>query len=135
MNKVKLLQGFLWFWAAFQFVNALFSTVLLDQGAAIYGFGSWLGNPQTRYVFNQYGMVLFVIAITYAIIATDVVKYEQLLWAVVVEQIVGAIVSTIELQHQGIITAGQFSMVHVVQGIVILLLWFLRPSADQPRRA
>jgi hypothetical protein len=131
MSKTKVLQGFMWFWAAFQLVNALLTTVLLDQGAAIYGISEWVKNPQTRYAFHQYGMVLFVLAATYGIIATDVVKYEKLLWVVVVEQVAGAIWSTQEMQQAGILSGGQFSTVHIAQGIVILLLWFLRPSADK----
>jgi hypothetical protein len=51
------------------------------------------------------------------------------MWMVVVEQIAGAIVSTYEvLNAEQIISWSNFALVHTPQGIILALLWFLRPS-------
>ncbi|MFQ3598974.1 MAG: hypothetical protein SNJ55_05680 [Chloroherpetonaceae bacterium] len=129
-TKIKLLSGLMWLLAAWELLNALGSTIFLSWGASLYGWQDYTTNPQTNVVFHQYGMVLYVLAVAYGIIATDVVKYEKLLWVVVVEQIVGAITSTVEvLNAEQIISWSNFAFVHIPQGIIILLLWLLRPSA------
>ncbi len=129
-TKIKLLSGLMWVLAAWELLNALGSTIFLSWGASLYGWQDYASNSQTSIVFHQYGMVLYVLAVAYAIIATDVVKYEKLLWIVVVEQVVGAITSTVEvLNAQQIISWSNFALVHTPQAIIIALLWFLRPSA------
>lgn len=129
-TKIKLLSALMWLLAAWELLNALGSTIFLSWGASLYGWENYASGSQTAIVFHQYGMVLYVLAVAYAIIATDVVKYEKLLWVVVVEQIVGAIVSTFEvLTSEQIISWSNFALVHTPQGIIIALLWFLRPSA------
>lgn len=131
-TKIKLLSALMWLLAAWELLNALGATIFLSWGASLYGWENYASNSQTAIVFHQYGMVLYVLAVAYAIIATDVVKYEKLLWVVVVEQIVGAIVSTVEvLNEQQIISWSNFALVHTPQAIIIALLWFLRPSASQ----
>lgn len=130
MNRTKLLSSLLWLYAAYQLVNAVLSTFLIEQGAAMYGFSEWIKDENTRHSLYQYGMVLYVLAAAYAIIATDVVKYEQMLWIAVVEQIVGAILSTQELLQANVINWGQFATVHTFHGIILILLYVLRPSAD-----
>lgn len=128
-TKIKLLSALMWLLAAWELLNALGSTIFLSWGASLYGWENYASDSQTAIVFHQYGMVLYVLAVAYAIIATDVVKYEKLLWVVVVEQIVGAIVSTVEvLTSEQIISWSNFALVHTPQGIIIALLWFLRPS-------
>jgi len=129
-TKIKMLSGLMWLLAAWELLNALGSTIFLNWGAALYGWQEYASNAQSAIVFHQYGMVLYVLAVAYAIIATDVVKYEQMLWIVVVEQVVGAITSTVEvLNAQQIISWSNFALVHTPQVIIIALLWFLRPSA------
>lgn len=129
-TKIKLLSGLMWLLAAWELLNALGSTIFLSWGASLYGWQDYANNSQTSIVFHQYGMVLYVLAVAYGIIATDVVKYEKLLWVVVVEQVVGAITSTVEvLNAKQIISWSNFALVHIPQGIILLLLWFLRPSA------
>ncbi|MDX2128208.1 MAG: hypothetical protein SFU91_04150 [Chloroherpetonaceae bacterium] len=128
-NKIKLLSALMWLLAAWELLNALGSTVFLNLGASLYGWSGYLDSPLTVNVFHQYGMVMYVLAVGYAIIATDVVKYEKLMWMVVIEQIVGAIVSTYEvLNAEQIISWSNFALVHTPQGIILALLWFLRPS-------
>lgn len=128
-TKIKLLSGLMWVLAAWELLNALGSTIFLNWGAALYGWQNYAENAQSAIVFHQYGMVLYVLAVAYAIIATDVVKYEKLLWMVVVEQVAGAITSTVEvLNAQQIISWSNFALVHVPQVIIVALLWFLRPS-------
>ncbi len=135
-TKIKLLSGLMWLLAAWELLNALGSTIFLNWGAALYGWENYINNAQSTIVFHQYGMVLYVLAVAYAIIATDVVKYEKMMWMVVVEQIAGAIVSTHEvLNAEQIISWGNFAMVHTPQGIILALLWFLRPSAPQSGNA
>jgi hypothetical protein len=130
-TKIKLLSALMWLLAAWELLNALGSTLFLNLGASVYGWSNYLENSTTRIAFHQYGMVLYVLAVGYAIIATDVVKYEKLLWMVVVEQVVGAITSTVEvLQAEQVIDWSSFALVHTVHGIIILAMWFLRPSAD-----
>ncbi len=130
-TKIKLLSGLMWVLAAWELLNALGSTIFLSWGASLYGWQDYASNSQTSIVFHQYGMVLYVLAVAYAIIATDVVKYEKLLWIVVVEQVVGAITSTVEVLNAAqIISWSNFAFVHTPQAIIIALLWFLRPSAS-----
>jgi hypothetical protein len=128
-TKVKLLSALMWFLAAWEFVNALGTTFFLETGASAYGWSNYLENSLTRNAFHQYGMLLYVLAVAYAIIATDVVKYEQLLWIVVVEQIAGEVLSFYEFQAAPqIISYGNFILAHVFQVVVVAALWFLRPS-------
>lgn len=129
-TKIKVLSGMMWVLAAWEFLNALGSTIFLNWGAALYGWQDYANSAQSAIVFHQYGMLLYVLAVAYAIIATDVVKYEKMLWIVVVEQVVGAITSTVEvLNAQQIISWSNFALVHTPQAIIVALLWFLRPSA------
>ncbi len=129
-TKIKLLSGLMWVLAAWELLNALGSTIFLNWGAALYGWQEYANNAQSAIVFHQYGMVLYVLAIAYGIIATDVVKYEKMLWIVVAEQVIGAITSTVEvLNAQQIISWSNFALVHTPQAIIVALLWFLRPSA------
>lgn len=130
-NKIKLLSALMWLLAAWELLNALGSTVFLSLGASLYGWTDYLDNKLAINVFHQYGMVMYVLAVGYAVIATDVVKYEQMIWMVVVEQIAGAIVSTYEvLNAEQIFSWTNFALVHTPQGIILALLWFLRPSAN-----
>lgn len=134
-TKIKLLSGLMWVLAAWELLNALGSTIFLNWGAALYGWQNYAENAQSAIVFHQYGMVLYVLAVAYAIIATDVVKYEKMLWIVVVEQVVGAITSTVEvLNAQQIISWGNFALVHTPQVIIVALLWFLRPSGESSQQ-
>ncbi|MBC8042074.1 MAG: hypothetical protein IAF08_01400 [Rhizobacter sp.] len=131
MNKTKVLQALLWFWAACEFINALLSTFFLDAGAGIYGFASWVENPQTRFTFHQYGMVLFVLATIYVIIATDVVKYERLLWVIIAEQIIGAVFS-VQGYMAGVLTVSQLAFILTIQVIITALVFILKPQPDAP---
>jgi hypothetical protein len=138
-NKIKLLSALMWLLAGWELLNALGSSIFLNLGAALYGWTNYVDANATKLtvnVFHQYAMVLYVLAVGYAVIATDVVKYEKLIWMVVVEQIVGAIFSTYEvLNAEQIINWSNFTLVHTPQGIIVVLLWFLRPSADSDSSA
>jgi hypothetical protein len=130
-TKIKLLSALMWLLAAWELLNALGTTVFVELGASLYGFTNYANDGTARIVFQQYGMVLYVLAVGYAIIATDVVKYEQMIWMVVVEQVVGAIISTVELLGTNqVISWSNFTLVHTPQVILVIALWFLRLSAD-----
>jgi hypothetical protein len=73
-TKIKMLSGLMWLLAAWELLNALGSTIFLNWGAALYGWQEYASNAQSAIVFHQYGMVLYVLAVAYAIIATDPLK-------------------------------------------------------------
>jgi hypothetical protein len=127
MTKNKLFSIFLLLWAAYEFINALLSTVLLTKGANLFGFSEWILNPNIRFVFYQYGVMLLVLALFYFIASQDAVKYAAAAWVVIAEQAIGS-AFTIYAFASGATDLSQMMYALSISIPIAALVWFIKPA-------
>lgn len=135
-TRAQRLQFVLWFWAAFEFSNALLSSVFLDTGAQLYSASAYLADDRMRYIFYQYAMGMFVLSAGYGLMATDAVRYEALVLVLGIEQLL-AVFGSVYLASAKQVTIEQFFTTFLFQLAVIALVISFQPSrrAEPPKPA
>lgn len=130
----------LWLWAAWHLVFGLLSTFAPELGATAVGWtaeGGW--SDQLITMSSQYGMVMVVLALMYAIMATDPVRYLGLIWVAVAEQLLGVIYAPYLYVQFGQITIPQMVLqagINVIVVIVFVVLWQgMRDTGSRPAGA
>jgi len=140
MNRLSILTAVLWLWAAWHLVFGLLSTFAPELGATSVGWtaeGGW--SDQLITMSSQYGMVMVVLALMYAIMATDPLRYLGLIWVAVAEQLLGVIYAPYLYVQFGQITIPQMVLqagINVIIVIVFVVLWLgIRGTASRPAGA
>lgn len=141
MNRLKILTGILWVWVAWHLVFGLLSTFAPEAGASAVGWtaaGGWTAELIT--MSTQYGMVMVLLAIMFAIMALNPLQYLGLIWVAVAEQVLGVIYAAYIYVQFGQLTIPQMLLQAGINGVVVILfvvLWLgLRNDAQlTPARA
>jgi hypothetical protein len=135
MKSARPLQGLLILWALWEIVNAALSTFAAQLGASFVGWtpkGGWTSDLYS--MSQQYGMVLFILAAVYLLIATDPVRYRAFVWIPIGEQLIGLAYGIYGVAGNHTLTGAQFITQVVINLVVAALFYLLRPTTDQTRR-
>jgi hypothetical protein len=135
MKSARPLQGLLVLWALWEIVNAALSTFAAPLGASFVGWmpkGGWTNDLYS--MSQQYGMVLFLLAAVYLLIATDPLRYRVFVWIPIGEQLLGLAYGIYGVAGNHTLTGAQFLTQVVINVVVAALFYLLRPNPDQTRR-
>lgn len=143
MKSARPIQGLLIVWAVWELINAALSTFAAPLGASFVGWtpkGGWTGDLFS--MSQQYGMVLFLLAAVYLIIALDPLRYRAFVWIPIGEQAIGIAYAIFGLVGAHTITGGQFVTQAIINIVIAALFYLLRPgtgtltgTAARPARA
>jgi hypothetical protein len=124
MNQGKVLQGLLVLWAIWEIINGVLSTVAPAAGASLVGWQvTW--TPDLVSMSTQYGMILLLLGGVYLLAASDVKRYQPLVWVVVAEQVLALLYSAYLTFGTGTMTTSQFLTQAVINVIVAALFGIL----------
>ena len=117
------LQILLGIWVAWHLAFGVLATFLPDTGARLSGWspeGGWTGDMLA--LSTQYGMVMLLLALVYAIALVDPVRYIRVLWVAIAEQAFGIAYAVYIYFGIGNVTLGQVGIQSVINVAVIALL-------------
>ncbi len=135
MKSARPLQGLLILWAVWEIVNAALSTFAAPLGASLVGWMPKAGWTSDLFSMSQqYGMVLFLLAAVYLLIATDVKRYRAFVWIPIGEQLIGLAYGVYGVAGSHTLTGAQFLTQVVINLVVAALFYLLRPAANEPER-
>ena len=140
MKRLNIMTGLLWLWAAWHLGFGLLSTFAPEVGASAVGWtasGGW--TPELVTMSTQYGMVMVLLALMFAIMALDPLRYLSLIWVAVAEQVLGVVYAAYIYMQFGQLTIPQMLLQAGINSVVVLLfvvLWFgLRDAKSSVARA
>ena len=140
MNRLKIMTGILWLWAAWHLGFGLLSTFAPEAGAAAVGWtavGGWSAELIT--MSTQYGMVMVLLAVMFVIMALDPLRYLDLIWVAVAEQVLGVLYAAYIYVQFGQLTIPQMLLQAGINSVVVILfvvLWLgLRDAGSRPASA
>ena len=117
------LQVLLGIWVVWHLAFGLLATALPDTGARISGWspeGGWTGDMLA--LSTQYGMVMLILAVVYAIALLDPLRYVRLLWVAIAEQALGIVYAVYIYLGIGNVTLAQVGIQAVINVALIGLL-------------
>ncbi len=132
MKSPRPLQGLLVLWALWEIVNAALSTFAAPLGASFVGWmpkGGWTSDLYS--MSQQYGMVLFLLAAVYLLIATDPVRYRAFVWIPIGEQLLGLAYGIYGVAGNHTLSGAQFITQVVINIVVAALFYLLRPVTNR----
>ena len=136
MNRLTLLKGFLWLWAAWHLLFGLLSTFAPEAGASAVGWtaeGGW--DAELITMSTQYGMVMMLLALMFLVMALNPLQYLGLIWVGVAEQILGMAYAGYIYVLFGQITIPQMMLqagINTFVVIVFIMLWLGVRDSRQP---
>lgn len=140
MKRLNIMTGLLWLWAVWHLGFGLVSTFAPEVGASAVGWtaaGGW--TPELITMSTQYGMVMVLLALMFAIMALDPLRYLSLIWVAVGEQVLGVAYAAYIYVKFGQLTIPQMLLQAGINSIVALLfivLWLgLRDAKPSPATA
>ena len=80
---------------------------------------------------QQYGMVLFILAGVYLLIASDPVRYRAFIWIPIAEQIIGIAYAIYGTVGAHTMTGAQLATQVVINLVIAVLFYLLRPATLQ----
>ena len=130
------MRAVLWLWAGWHLVFGALSTFAPEFGAAAVGWTAEEGwSDQLVTMSTQYGMVMVLLALMYVIMARDPLRYLNLIWVAVAEQVLGVIYAAYIYVQFGQLTIPQMLLqagINAVVVIVFAVLWLgLRDNAPR----
>ncbi|MBD5654153.1 MAG: hypothetical protein IAI50_03105 [Candidatus Eremiobacteraeota bacterium] len=135
MKSTRPIQGVLIIWAIWEIINATLSTFAPQQGAGLVGWAPQGGWTQPLALMSQqYGMVMFVLAVMYLIVATNPLRYRPLIWVAVAEQAFGIVYALIGTFVVHTISPTQFLTQAVINIVIAAIFLILRPSEGSRAR-
>lgn len=117
------LQVLLGIWVVWHLAFGLLATALPDTGARISGWspeGGWTGDMLA--LSTQYGMVMLILAVVYAIALLDPLRYVRVLWVAIAEQALGIVYAVYIYLGIGNVTLAQVGIQAVINVALIGLL-------------
>lgn len=121
-------------WVLWHLAFGILATFAPDTGARISGWnpeGGWTGDMLA--LSTQYGMVMLLLALTYAIAALDPLRYIRILWIAIAEQGFGIFYAVYIYLGIGNVTLGQVgiqALINIAVIALLLFLWFRLRDAD-----
>jgi hypothetical protein len=134
MKSTRPIQSLLVLWALWECVNAALSTFAGPLGATFVAWvpkGGWTSDLYA--MSQQYGMVLFILAAVYLLIASDPVRYRTFIWIPIGEQIIGIAYATYGFVGAHTMTGGQLATQITINLVVAVLFYLLRPAVTLQR--
>jgi hypothetical protein len=134
MKSARPIQSLLVLWALWECINAALSTFAGPLGATFVAWipkGGWTSDLYA--MSQQYGMVLFVLAGVYLLIASDPVRYRAFIWIPIGEQIIGIAYATYGLVGAHNMTGAQLATQITINVVIAVLFYLLRPAATLQR--
>jgi hypothetical protein len=132
MKSTRPIQSLLVLWALWECINAALSTFAAPLGATFVAWvpkGGWTSDLYS--MSQQYGMVLFILAAVYLLIASDPVRYRSFIWIPIGEQIIGIAYAA----YGHTMTGGQLATQAAINLVVAVLFYLLRPAVTLQRAA
>lgn len=123
MLSRSALQILLGIWVAWHLAFGVLATFLPDTGARLSGWspeGGWTGDMLA--LSTQYGMVMLLLALVYAIALADPIRYLRVLWVAIAEQAFGIAYALYIYFGIGNVTLGQIGIQSIINVAVIALL-------------
>jgi len=134
MFNTAVLRVVLGIWVLWHLAFGLLSTFAPDTGAQLTGWspeGGWTADMFA--MSTQYGMVMLLLALVYALMMTDPLRYLGLLWVAIGEQVLGIAYAGYIYTSIGQVTVPQVAIqagINVVIIAIFLAFWTrLRPKA------
>jgi hypothetical protein len=121
------LRIFLAVWVLWHLAFGLLATFLPDAGARLSGWspeGGW--TDDMRSLSTQYGMVMLLLALIYAIALLDPLRYVRVLWVAILEQAFGIAYAIYIYFGIGTLTLAQIgiqSLINIAAIAVLFLFW------------
>ena len=136
MNRLAIMKGVLWVWAAWHLLFGVLSTFAPEVGAAAVGWSAEEGwSAQLITMSTQYGMVMDLLALMFVIMALNPLQYLSLVWVAVAEQVLGVIYAAYIYVQFGQLTIPQMLLQAGINGVVVIVfvvLWLgLKDSQPQ----
>lgn len=127
MNRLSVLRSLLWVWVGWHLIFGLLSTFAPEAGASAVGWqvaGGWTDELIT--MSTQYGMAMVLLAGVFAIAALDPLKYLNLVWVAVAEQVLGVVYAAYIYVLFGQLTVSQMLVQAAINSVVVaifVVLW------------
>jgi hypothetical protein len=127
MNRLTALKGVLWLWVFWHLAFGLLSTFAPETGASLVGWraaGGW--DAELITMSTQYGMTMVLLALMFLIMALDPLRYLNLVWVAVAEQVLGMAYALYIYVQFGQLTPSQLLLQAGINTAVIIafvLLW------------
>ncbi len=118
------LQVILGLWVLWHLAFGVLATFAPDTGARITGWspeGGWTADMVA--MSTQYGMVMLLLALMYAVMAADPLRYLGLLWVAIAEQVLGIAYAVYIYFNIGGVTVPQVATQAGIN-VVIIALFF-----------
>jgi len=134
VKSARPIQSLLVLWALWEIINAALSTFAAPLGATFVAWipkGGWTSDLYS--MSQQYGMVLFILAAVYLLIASDPVRYRTFIWIPIGEQIIGIAYAIYGLVGAHTMTGGQLATQVVINLVIAVLFYLLRPGTMQQK--
>jgi len=136
MDRLNVLKGVLWLWVVWHLVFGLLATFAPEAGADAVGWtatGGW--DAELITMSTQYGMVMVLLALMFAIMALDPLRYLGLIWVAVAEQVLGMAYAGYIYVLFGQLTIPQMLLQAGINSVVIIVfavLWLGLRDRPQP---
>jgi hypothetical protein len=118
------LQVILGLWVLWHLAFGVLATFDPDTGARITGWspaGGWTTDMLA--MTTQYGMVMMLLALMYAVMAADPLRYIGLLWVAIAEQVLGIAYAIYIYFNIGGVTLPQVAVQGGINVVIIALLF------------
>jgi len=129
------IQGVLIMWGIWEIINGALATLAPQQGANLV---SWM--PKSGWTSDlvlmsqQYGMVMFILGFMYLVIATNPLRYRDLIWVAVAEQALGIVYALFNTFGTHTLTPAQFITQAVINIVIAAIFLLLRPGETSTRQ-
>jgi len=130
----KSLQVILAIWALWHLIFGILATFAPETGARITGWSPEAGWTADMIALStQYGMVMLLLALVYAIMLLDPLRYLILIWVAIAEQVLGIAYAGYIYVAVGQVTAAQVGFQSVINlAFIALFLAFWSRLRSQP---
>lgn len=124
-------------WVAWHFAFGVLATFAPATGARLSGWepeGGWSGDMLA--LSTQYGMVMLLLALIYAVALIEPLRYIRVLWVAIAEQVFGiayAVYIFLGIGNVTLVQIGVQSIVNIVLIAVLVIFWLrFRDAGGQP---
>lgn len=116
------LQVILGLWVLWHLAFGLLATFAPDTGARLTGWSPESGwTADMLAMSTQYGMVMLLLAVVYAVMAADPLRYIALLWVAIAEQVLGIAYAVYIYFNIGGVTVPQVAIQAGINVVIIAL--------------
>lgn len=124
MFNTTTLQALLGIWVVWHLVFGVLATLAPETGAAITGWSPDAGwTADLLAMSTQYGMVMLLLALVYAVMMFDRLRYLGLIWVAIGEQALGIAYAIYIYMAIGTVTVPQLAIQSLINLAIIAILF------------